>query len=514
MRKLLVFLICILFCLGLCGCQSEVGHEPVVLSSGEFPQDSLSIALPAVAEDFPLLDSFTQLQSVDFSGSVCYDEIIAWAESHPQVKISYTVSLPDGQTVSPDVKILDLSAMEAQSFDSWVSLFAYLPSVSEVKLPGSASIQQLQTVSEAYPEAILDFTAEVSGVILKPRLEALDLSSFDSTALQELLPWLSFTKNVKSVELSAEGDGSDLSWDDIHAVRLACPDAVLSYSFSLYGKAFTLADSEMNLSHIPIDDEGALVKQITSCMPNLSYLDMDSCGVSDEAMAGIRDSLPNANVVWRIWFGTGYTTRTDVERLLASNPGRGGELTPENTVSLKYCTKIKYLDLGHNNYLTDISFVSCMPDLEVIVVAMDGFSDVSYLTNCPKLEYAELQTSSLNDLRPLAELKNLKHLNIAYCMAVCDISPLYEMTQLERLWIGCLTPVPREQVEKFKELVPNCKVNTTTLDPTEEGWRYLGENEFGMMLLDPRYELLRDQLRYDLAMSAYAYIGNEAYTYA
>lgn len=512
MRKILVSIFC-LFCLLLCGCAENEQPEPIVLSGGEFSPDILSITLPVVSDDFPLLDSFTQLQAVDFSGSVCYDEIIAWAESHPQVKVTYSVSLPDGQTVSSDVNRLDLSSMDSQALEDSISILGYLPSVDEIKLPEGLSLRQLQTVSELCPLARLDFSATVSGISVSPELESLDLSKFDSAALQELLPWLSFTKNISSIELGTDSDDSVLSWDEISAVQAACPDAVLNYSFRLYGKTFSLADSEMVLRHIAIDDEGALVKQITACMPNLSHLDMDSCGVSNEAMAEIRDSLPNTNVVWRIWFGEAYTTRTDVERLLASNPGMGGELTAENTAVLKYCTKLKYLDLGHNSYLSDLSFVSYMPDLEVLIVAMANWSDVSPLANCPKLEYAELQTSSLNDLRPLSGLKNLKHLNIAYCFALCDISPLYEMTQLERLWIGCLTPIPQEQIDKFKELVPNCKVNTTTVDPTAEGWRYIGHDEFGYTLLDPRYELLRDQMLYSLGNSAYAYISSDPYYY-
>ena len=39
-------------------------------------------------------------------------------------------------------------------------------------------------------------------------------------------------------------------------------------------------------------------------------------------------------------------------------------------------------------------------------------------------------TSRLHDLRPLANLKNLKHLNICYNFAVTDITPLYGLTQL------------------------------------------------------------------------------------
>ena len=52
--------------------------------------------------------------------------------------------------------------------------------------------------------------------------------------------------------------------------------------------------------------------------------DRDYCGVSNEAMAQIRDENPNVEVVWRIWFGENYSVRTDVERILASKPTVGG----------------------------------------------------------------------------------------------------------------------------------------------------------------------------------------------
>lgn len=511
MRKLLFTVICILLCSLLCGCERT--PAPVELSSGPWPQDTIALTTTVSPEDLALLDSFPTLQTADFSGSSCYAEISAWADAHPNVDVSYTVALPDGQEIAHDAKSLDLSRMDSPSLDACVPLLEYLNSVEEIQLPETVKLSQLQAFAQSCPDAALNFNISVSGIKLSPETRSLDLSSIDSAALSELLPWLSAVRNIEKIELGTDSDSSVLTWDDIFALREKLPDAVMSYSFNLYGKEFSLADTEMVLRHIPIDDEGALVKRVAACMPNLKHLDMDQCGVSDEAMAEIRDAFPNVNVVWRIWFGTGYTVRTDVERILASNPGIGGELTPENTRSLKYCTKVKYLDLGHNSYLGDISFVSYMPDLEVAVLAMANWVDASPLADCPKLEYLELQTSSLNDLRPIATLKNLRHLNIAYCFALTDISPLYELTELERLWIGCLTPIPKEQVAKFKELVPNCKVNTTTLDPTEEAWRYIGQNEFGIMMLDPRYELLREQFQYSLGRYAYAYIGTDPYYY-
>ena len=51
---------------------------------------------------------------------------------------------------------------------------------------------------------------------------------------------------------------------------------------------------------------------------------MDNTGVSNEALAKIREQSPNIDVVWRVWFGTNYSVRTDTERILASSRPSAG----------------------------------------------------------------------------------------------------------------------------------------------------------------------------------------------
>ena len=425
----------------------EPTPEPAVvtLSGGSFPADTQALKTVVTAEDLPLLGGFSQLRSADFRGSACQTELSAWALEHPEVSVRCELVLSDGKLVSADTK--------------------------ELSLPDSAPAEDLLAL------------------VLLPELKTVDLG------------------------MSLDASESPLDWEALARAQAACPKTQFLYSFRLYGKSFDLQSTEMDLNHIAMDDEGALVKKVAACLPDLTLLDMDFCNVSDEAMADIRDSLPNAEVVWRIWFGdnrvNGYTARTDVIKILASNPGIGGELTPENTQSLKYCTKVKYLDLGHNDQLTDISFVRCMPDLEVAILAMGGFKDLSPLADCPKLEYLEIQTGALSDLRPLAGLKNLRHLNVAWNFALTDITPLYELTGLERLWLGGFVPVPPEQVEEMRRRVPNCEINTDTKDPTEGGWRYTEYNELGYGVACARYELLREQFGYANAPYCYSYIPDD-----
>ena len=367
--------------------------------------------------------------------------------------------------------------------------------------PAAAEETAVPTVA---PTASPTPSFKLMGSTYSADAEAVDLVGISDADVADTAAALSQMPNLKSISLGSESD-TPLTWDSISALHEAAPQAVLDYSFNLYGKDFNLSDENMDIKWIQIDDEGALVKQITACMVNLRYLDMDSCGVSNEAMADIRDSLPQAEVVWRIWFGDWYTARTNVEKILASMPGKAGELIHDNVMDLQYCTKLKYLDLGHNNYLDTIEFIRSMPELEVLIVGMTAVEDFSPVADCPKLEYVEAMTSRLHDLTPFANLKNLKHLNICYNFAVNDISPLYGLTQLERLYIGWHCPVDPDQVEQMRKAAPNCLVNNTTKDPTEEEWRFA----FGGY--HPRYELLRQQFGYE--EWDFAYIWNDPLYY-
>ena len=77
---------------------------------------------------------------------------------------------------------------------------------------------------------------------------------------------------------------------------------------------------------------------------------------------------------------------------------------------------------------------------------------------------------------------------------MADISPLYGLTELERLWLNWQNQIPAEQIEKMQECAPNCEINTegsnrwTIIDLNEISWVYT---------LHPRYKLLREQFGYD-----------------
>lgn len=338
----------------------------------------------------------------------------------------------------------------------------------------------------------------------------IDLSGYGEADLEMLLAVKPYLTSLERIELGSE-EISPVPWEEIYELEQAFPGIEIGYTFDMYGKTFHLSDSKMDLNHREVDDQGEYIREVIRCMPNLTFLDLDSCEIDSEHCAAIRDDFPGIEVVWRIWFGHRYTVRTDVERILASKPSAYGDLKSSNMHDLMYCTKVKYLDLGHNDTLDRIDFCAYMPDLEVAIIAMTfRVSDLTPLTNCTKLEFLELQSNEITDLRPLSGLYDLEYLNLVQNFELNDITPLFGLKKLKKLYLGCTDPVPKMQVEAFRSLMPNCAINTISFDPHEGDWRYDFSRESHT---SERYDLLKEQFGYNGEASPYSVAENDPLFY-
>ena len=464
---------------------------------------SSQIAVKLQPGETEILAKFPNLRSADFRGSENLDEILAWAKANPQVTVVYSVPLPDGAVADSTASELSLPGINSANFAQYEACLSILPNLQRVDM-GSAegaadslSPEQVKYLVDKFPQIAFEYRMELMGRYVSLYDESLDLSGLADDKAEQASLVLALMKNLKSVNLGDQSS-TKLSWENVKKLVDARPEANFSYSFQLYGKPYDLAAESIDLSHVPVDDEGEAVRAALHCMKNCKTLDMDSCGVSDDKMAQIREEFPEVEVIWRIWFGQLYSVRTDVERILASKPTVGGMLDDNETAKLRHCTKVKYLDLGHNDYMTNVNFVNSMPDLEVLIIAMNHVYDISPLANCPKLEYLEVSTTPISDLSPLANAKALRHLNISCCPYLYDLSPLYGLTELERLWISNQTPIPYEQVQQMQAAAPYCRISTISDDPHGDSWRYTNYDiNYHIWTWTPRYELLRQQLGYD-----------------
>ncbi|MBO6041505.1 MAG: hypothetical protein J6P58_09845, partial [Oscillospiraceae bacterium] len=515
----------------------------VQLSSGAWPESAGEITAVVNAADIPLLGRFENLYLLNLDGSTCYAELAEYVKTHPDVFVTYSVTLPDGQRVPYSTRSLALTSVDRSRIGEYAAALQGLPYLKTIDL-GTASVdavfsaEDLSLLHDAAPDAAISYSLSLLGQRVDLADKTVDLSSMTSGQVSEAAAVLKCMANVERVILGSEGNG--LSWNDIGVIRDAAPNAALDYGFTVCGVAANLADETLSLSHVSMNDEGAAVRAVLPYMTKLKKLDMDSCNVSNGAMEALRNDFPAVDVIWRVWFGNTnrYSVRTDVEKILASKPSEAGELNNSHVAVLKYCNHAKYVDLGHNSQITDISFVRGMPDLEVFIIALNAISDISPLADCPKLEFLETTYSNVSDLTPLANLTELRHINLGDC-PVHDLSPLLGLPNLERVWLGYKTAqgCDQSQIQQLRDLIashipeppdpmdarffenPYYGVNTEAGTPSEGDWKIVAATQLSLKfyaetywlkdVYHPRYQLLREQFGYDNQPFCYSFSEND-----
>ena len=480
MKLKLIVLLCLCLVFSLCAC-AEPAEDPTdppeVLATDsstepeettEAPNYSVAqLTLVVTADTISQLEDYPNLKEVDLTGSTCYPEIAAYMAAHPEVKVSYTVFL--GNTVlRSDITQLSLSAGD-YTCDDLLENLQYLPSLTSLSMPEtSLTAQELTALREAYPELELDFSVTLNGKLLSSSSTTeLDLSGLTPDRVASTAEILGCLPNLTYVELMDENGTSPLSLEDVQILAQAAPQTVFNYTFELFGKTVSTADERVEFVDVNIGNEGVdEIRAALDVLNGCTYFLLDNCGIDNETMAQLRDDYPDVQVVWRIqvWQRT-WLTDTEVLRAVY-------HVDDNNCEPFKYLTSVKYIDLGHNESLTDYSFVSYMPDLEICIASGSPVTDLTPFSSCKKLEFLELAwCGHLSDLTPLAECESLKYLNI--CQTdVEDISPL-ENLPLERLhFFPC--PLSQSTIDAYREAHPDCwaKFSGSSSNPYGVGWRY------------------------------------------
>ena len=240
--------------------------------------------------------------------------------------------------------------------------------------------------------------------------------------------------------------------------------------FTLFGREIDRNLERLEFTRVWITDDGLdQIRDALDLMPHCTYLKLDDCGTSDEAMAALREEYEGrVKVVWRVHFGK-FSDLTDTKIIHAVAPEQYTELTDRMCRVLKYCTETEYIDLGHDP-LTNIEFCRYMPNLKLAILSFNRITDLSPLENCPELYMLELCSCRyLKDLSPLENCENLELLNFSYT-AVTDITPLYGLQKL-KLLDGAMNEIPQEQIDEITQLMPNCRMTFEGIDTHEVGWR-------------------------------------------
>lgn len=417
---------------------------------------------------------FTELRTVDASGCRDYAMLEALQAQLPDVEVQYSVFL-GGKEYAPDTEELILYKGDYTP-ELLAENLVYLHSVSrmELHMPPMGA-EEINALRECFPEIEITCTVEVLGQEYAPDTTELDLSAVTAEQVDQLIDQLALLPELSHVELVAADGSSVLEMADAARLMAAVPQAEFHYVFDFYGTRVCTTDSEVILKNVKIGDEGEeTVRLALSLMQGGTRFVLDNCRMSNELLAQLREEYrDHAKLVWRVSFGKG-SCLTDAEVIRCVY-----DLVDDNSHNLVYCEDVRFLDLGHDEYLDGADFIAGMPNLEVVILSGAPIRDLTPFSGCHKLRVLELANCSyITDLSPLASCEALKMLNISYT-GVTDLSPLDGLELTHMCAKGMYRPmIAAEEQKRFVEAHPDCWSQFDKDEvPYGQGWRYTTENK-------------------------------------
>ena len=258
-----------------------------------------------------------------------------------------------------------------------------------------------------------------------------------------------------------------------------------------YNSITVPADSEyVDLGELAVpysDGDYARLYTFIESLPNLKKMDMFATDIRKPQIETLAEKFPDVEFGWTMAIpcvnhsnpGRNlHRIRTDATAFSTYHNSYCTLHTNEDISILKYCKNLKALDLGHN-HITDLSFLYDHPDLRVLILGRNDYiTDITPLGSLTELEYLELFSNKVTDISPL--LNCTKLLDLSLCNNLIeDLSPLFEMKSLRRLWLwkwnrnAPSAYLPKDLEAQLREALPDCLINTNS-DPSQGGWRDKG----------------------------------------
>ena len=333
-------------------------------------------------------------------------------------------------------------------------------------LTGSTCYDALLEYRMAHPEVTVIYNVNVLGKEYNLDTISINLSEITPEQVASVAKLLPHFSNLRYVELMKEDGSCNLTPEQIKVLQDAVPNVPCHFTFELFGQQISSSDKVLEFVNTAIFDAGlSEIKAAMAMMPALEKVRLDNCGVTSAAMDAMRKEYPNVGIHWRVWFGK-YTCMTDETVLRLTNG-----LKNEHIGEMKYLTKAEYVDIGHNEYLSDISFFEYMPNTKLIIASGTAVKDVSPLKGLKNLEFLELVFCDyLKDISPLEGCTGLKYLNISITR-VSDLTPL-KNCPLERMVALQMSQLTQSEREEFAAAHADCLRVWYGTQPYGYGWRY------------------------------------------
>lgn len=361
--------------------------------------------------------------------------------------------------------------------ESDLAVLSYLPELTSIKADSCRDYEELFLMLEQYPHLAVTYTVPIGDLTVAHTEESITVTDPDA---EELMTYLQYLPALTAVTLEGVLPENDV----LITLKETYPDITFLWSFSVCGVETNSLAEFIDLSKIKMEDTQELEAALP-CFYNLAKVDMISCGLSNQDMEALNLRYPETSFVWKVTV-SGVSVRTDIKFFMPykHNLKKIGDLS-----NLRYCTEIEVLDFGHK-CISDVSYIEYMPNLRFLLL-LECNPDLTIVGNCTSLEHLELCDSPVVDFWPLTNLTNLKDLNLSYTpfdlgthkfSSFGDITPLLQMTWLDRLWMT-FSRIGDDGRAMMYEALPTTELLFQSTSSTDRGWRY-----------SPQYYEMRDIL--------------------
>lgn len=266
--------------------------------------------------------------------------------------------------------------------------------------------------------------------------------------------------SLKTVDATASTE-----YEALLSLREMLPDCDVRWVYEFQGERYPSDTTELKVT----DMTG--LEDALRYLPSLTDVDLLEAGAVIEDLDRFSEIRPDVFWLWEFRFH-GFIIRTDVQVYSSLQPL--GFIPHDNEYYypiLKYCTKLRALDLGHNS-LTDLTLIGKMTELQVLILSDNRITDASPLANLHELIFLELfLNGEIEDYSFLNELTKLKDLNLCYCKTCENLDFLAYMPDMEFAMFK-YTGVTDEILGEWQERMPDTRfVLHGDLESTGEGWR-------------------------------------------
>ena len=447
----------------------------VPLGSETFDSSSSELTLPqnCVASDLAMLRYFPSLTQVDATSCTVDAAFAEAAAAYANVSFAWNASIGSVSVKSTDTSI-DLTG-QTVSTDEAKPLLKGLSSLNEVICNDTGwSADEIAALEAEYPDIAFVCDVDVFGERMPTTTQSLDFAG-KTVDLDKLADVLATLPALTSVNL----EGQQVSFEQMDALMTAFPKIAFSFSFELFSQQVTSQTTELDLNGYALSSPEEISDKL-KYLPNLTKVDLSNCGLSNEQMEQLIAQFPSVKFVWMIKIGA-WEVRTDITAFSKGNrktfPNDMGSFTGEGKSNfnnddiqvLKYLTDLVYLDLGHGNRISDVTVISQLKHLRVLILSMNKIEDISPLAQLKELECLEIYQNPIKDISPVAEMPKLKYLNCSSTY-IEDITPLLGLQNLDMLWFVRVKYISEEQRQQLSDTLTNCNICFNANSSGDGGW--------------------------------------------